>query len=115
MKSTKTTSKRTGERKYCFVSYSSREPQVNLLIECLRLAFDPHIEVKLTPSDLASGGSQLQQIKQLIKNCYFAVVILDGFRPNVIFELGMIVSMDRPLLLLREKDAKVDIGTYYPN
>ncbi|PYV93058.1 MAG: hypothetical protein DMG05_02700 [Acidobacteria bacterium] len=57
----------------------------------------------------------LKQIKQLIKNCLFAVVILDGFRPNVVFEFGMIVSIDRPLILLRENDAKVDVSTYYPN
>ena len=111
----KKTRRKPEKRAYCFVSYSSREPQVQLLIECLRLAFCPYIEVKLTPSDLSSGTSQLKQIKQLIKNCLFAVVILDGFRPNVVFEFGMIVSIDRPLILLRENDAKVDVSTYYPN
>jgi hypothetical protein len=65
--------------------------------------------MKLTPSALESGASQLAQITKLIKDCSFAVVVLDGLRPNVVFELGIIHREGIPTILLKEKNARVDI------
>lgn len=94
---------------YFFVSYSSREPHVSVLIPCLWIAFSKQFEMKLTPSALESGASQLAQITKLIRDCSFAVVVLDGLRPNVVFELGIIHREGVPAILLKEKNARVDI------
>jgi nucleoside 2-deoxyribosyltransferase len=66
----------------------------------------------LTPSALESGASQRDQITKLIKDCEFAVVALDGLRPNVTFEYGMLWALGKPVILLKEKDATVDIRSY---
>jgi hypothetical protein len=95
------------------VSYSTREAHVPVLIDCLRIVLGPHYEVTLTPSALESGASQREQIIELIKNCSFAIVILDGLRPNVVFELGVIHANEKPLILFKESDATVDILGLY--
>jgi len=53
-------------RPFCFVSYSTREPHVGLLLECAKMLFSPHYGVELTPSALASGASQRDQITQFL-------------------------------------------------
>jgi hypothetical protein len=98
---------------YCFVSYSSREPHVQILVECLRILFYRFYEVVLTPSGLESGASQRQQISDLIRDCAFAVVVLDGLRPNVVFEYGMLHAMGKPVILLKEEEAQVDIRSFF--
>jgi len=93
--------RREDQRPYCFVSYSTREAHVKLLIDCLRMVFTPHFELKLTPPALESGASQLGQIVKLIEGCTFAVVVLDGLRPNVVFEYGILHALNKPVLLFK--------------
>lgn len=100
-------------RPYCFVSYSTREAHVPLLIDCVKIILGSHFDVKLTPSALESGASQRDQIISLIDGCSFAMVILDGLRPNVVFELGLIQGKNKPVLLFKEADAVVDIQGLY--
>jgi hypothetical protein len=97
------------EKPYCFVSYSSHEAHVNLLIECLQIVLKPHFDVTRTPSALESGASQRDQIIKLIESCAFAVVALDGLRPNVVFEYGIIQGNRKPVMLFKEAEATVDI------
>jgi hypothetical protein len=100
-------------RPYCFVSYSTREAHVALLLDCLRIVLEPHFEVRLTPSALESGASQRAQIVTLIERASFSIVILDGLRPNVVFELGVIEGKGRPVILFKEAEAQVDIDGLY--
>jgi hypothetical protein len=96
-------------RPYCFVSYSSREPHVNLLLECVGILFSGHYKIEITPSGLIAGASQRDRITELIAGCSFGIVCLDGLRPNVTFEYGMLHAQNKPVILMREKDAEVDI------
>lgn len=101
-----------GQRKakpYCFVSYSSREPHVQVLFPCLWIALAPSFDVRLTPSALESGADQRSQIIDLIEGCSFAVVVLDGLRPNVTYEYGLLEAHERPVILLKEENATVDV------
>jgi hypothetical protein len=94
---------------YCFVSYSSREPHVQILFPCLWIALAPSFDVRLTPSALESGADQRSQIIDLIEGCSFAVVVLDGLRPNVTYEYGLLEAHERPVILLKEENATVDV------
>ena len=97
------------EKPYYFVSYSTREPHIKLLIECLAIVFTGHFEIKITPSALQSGSSQREQITDLIGRSSFAVVCLDGLRPNVIFEYGILHGKNIPIMLFKEAEAQVDV------
>ena len=103
----------TPQKPYCCVSYSTREPHVLMLIDCLRIVVGKHFRVELTPSALESGASQRDQVTALIEGCAFAVVILDGLRPNVIFEYGILHGKNKPVILLKGQKATVDIPGYY--
>lgn len=107
--------RKSEEKPYCFVSYSSREPHVQVLVPCLWIAFSVHFDLKLTPSALESGASQRNQIEKLIKNCEFAIVSLDGLRPNVTYEYGMLEGYKKPIILLKEKSARVDVMSLLGN
>jgi hypothetical protein len=96
-------------RPYCFVSYSSRESHVNVLFPCLWIALSQTFDLRLTPSALESGTSQREQILSLVGGCSFAVVVLDGLRPNVTYEYGLLDAYGKPVILLKEKTASVDI------
>jgi hypothetical protein len=116
-RSKRISSKRDAPRRqpYCFVSYSTREAHVQILLDCLGIVLSPHFEIKLTPSALASGASQHNQILSLVEDSAFAVVILDGLRPNVIYELGLIQGKRKPVLLFKEAESVVDIKGLYVN
>ncbi len=96
---------------YCFVSYSSREPHVRMLFPCLWIALSARFDLRLTPSALESGAGQRSQIIELIEGCAFAVVALDGLRANVSYEYGLLEAHGRPVILLKEKNATVDLNS----
>ncbi len=96
----------------CFVSYSTREPYVASFIECVEIALKPHFTVDRTPSALQSGASQRDQITKLIEACTFGIVVLDGLRPNVVFEYGIMHGMRKAVILFKEANAQVDISGF---
>lgn len=49
----------------------------------------------------------------MIKNCEFGIVALDGLRPNVVFEYGLLRALDKPVIVLKEKNARVDLEGYF--
>jgi hypothetical protein len=97
-----------------FVSYSSREPHLHVLFLCLWIFFKDKFQLQRTPTALQSGVSQLTQITNLIQQCDFAIVALDGLRPNVVFEYGLLRALGKPTIVLKEKNARVDIESYSP-
>ena len=96
-----------------FVSYSSREPHIKILLDALELVLGKHFEQHRTPAALESGESQYDQIFREIEGASFGVVILDGLRPNVVFEYGIMVGKGIPVLLFKEQSAEVDVEGYY--
>ncbi|HEV2424923.1 MAG TPA: hypothetical protein VGZ29_08855 [Terriglobia bacterium] len=104
--------KRPVKTPFCFVSYSTREPHVEALIECIEIVMSPHFNVVRTPSALQSGASQRDQITTLIKESSFGIVVLDGLRPNVVFEYGIMHGLGKPVILLKAENARVDLTSF---
>jgi hypothetical protein len=73
----------------------------------------PHFRVERTPSALQSGASQRDRITKLIQDCAFGVVILDGLRPNVVFEYGILHGLRKPVIFFKEVEAQVDIRGFF--
>ena len=40
------------------------------------------------------------------------IVILDGLRPNVVFEYGILHGLQKPVILFREDQAEVDLRAF---
>jgi nucleoside 2-deoxyribosyltransferase len=53
------------------------------------------------------------EFMKVAKDCVLGVVILDGFRPNVLFEFGVLMGLEKPIVLLKDKEAVINIRTLY--
>lgn len=103
----------TAKKPTYFLVYSTGEPQVAIFIECLEIVFGNYFDLKRTPAGLETDNSQHDVILQLIGDCTFGVVCLDGLRPNVVFEYGALRGVKKPVLLFKEAAANVDIRHFY--
>jgi nucleoside 2-deoxyribosyltransferase len=64
--------------------------------------------------DVASDLSiYSEEFLRAAKDCVLGVVILDGFRPNVLFEFGVLIGLEKPVILLKDKNAEINIKTLY--
>ena len=97
----------------CFVSFSTGEPQFELFFECLVMVFGSRFEVVRTPSALKVGESQHDAIIDSIVKCAFGVVCLDGLRPNVLYEYGVMRGAGKPVLVFKEASASVDVKHFF--
>jgi tetratricopeptide (TPR) repeat protein len=101
--------------KICFIVYSSREPHIEWVIDCVDEIIgkrEKYTVVRLN-SSLKSEDSQYKELQDKIGSCCFAVVILDGFRPNVLFEYGILKGLNKPCIVLKEDHGTIDLLNYY--
>jgi hypothetical protein len=92
-----------------FFSYSTAETTNVLLSTLVWIVFHKRYQLRLTPSALTSGASQLAEIEKQISGCAFGVVCLDGLRPNVVHEWGYMRGQGKPVILLKKEGATVDV------
>ena len=104
-----------GKPAFYFVVFSSREKHIEITIDCIERAVKEVADfqiIRLSES-LKSEDSQYGGLIEYLRTCAFAVVILDGLRPNVIFEYGILKGLRKPCIILLEKDAEIDIDSYF--
>jgi len=65
--------------------------------------------------NIRSSEDYLETLENIVDDCALILIILDGFRPNVLFEFGYVVAKRKPLIILKSKDAKINIKTLYRN
>jgi tetratricopeptide (TPR) repeat protein len=68
-----------------------------------------NIEVKTLSDTVKPQESNFQTILQLLKDCILGIVILDGLRSNVVLEYGILLCLAKPIIVLKDKNAKIDI------
>jgi hypothetical protein len=51
--------------------------------------------------------------EQLARDCALGIVILDGLRPNVLLEFGILLGKNKPIIPLQDKKACVAIKSFY--
>ncbi len=104
---------RNATQKKCFIVYSTRDSHVSKVIDRLtdllsnELSFAP---IKLDEARIP-GTPLLPDILQYSKECDVGIVILDGLRPNVLLELGMLLGNGTPCVVLLEKDAQINVAS----
>lgn len=65
--------------------------------------------------DIRSSEDYLDTLESLVDESALILVILDGFRPNVLFEFGYALSKRKPVIVLKSKDATINIKTLFRN
>lgn len=53
-------------------------------------------------------GAVIQQIEDGIRSADYCIVVLDGMRPNVLYEMGMAQALGKPLAIIMQKGALGD-------
>ncbi|HML78537.1 tetratricopeptide repeat protein [Geobacter sulfurreducens] len=109
--------KPTETSKTCFIVYSSRETHIEITIDAIESVLEANSKynVKRLATHGMVGYSQYSQLIEFLNKCAFAVIILDGFRPNVLFEYGVLVGLRKPCIVLLEENATIDIQSLLKN
>jgi tetratricopeptide (TPR) repeat protein len=99
----------------CFIVFSSRESHIEIVIDAIQLVLGDKFNFNIIRLDeaLKSGDSQYGELTSYLNSSSFSIVILDGFRPNVLFEYGIIKGLGKPSLVLLEQDARIDINSLF--
>lgn len=97
--------------RFCFVVFSSKEAHREIVIDCIENVIKEKqlFDVVRLDDALKSGDSQYGELSALLNSCSFAIVVLDGFRPNVLFEYGILKGLKKPCIVLLEENAVIDI------
>lgn len=81
---------------------------------------DSSIEIVFDENTMSPGTTILEQLYVALQACDLTVVLLDGLRPNVVFEYGLVLGMlkakgeaEARVLGLRANDATVLVRNFY--
>jgi tetratricopeptide (TPR) repeat protein len=101
----------------CLLVYPDRKhvEYVNQIVSCLEellpsLGFSINKLCDQTPPDKHFG----ENFEKLAEDCILGIVILDGFRPNVLFEYGFLRGKEKVILPLQDKKACIAVRSFYP-
>lgn len=101
-------------KRTCFIVYSSREPHIEIILDAIESVLEStnKYDVKRLATHGVSGYSQYSQLISFLNSCALAIIILDGFRPNVLFEYGILVGLNKPCIVLIEENATIDMQSF---
>ena len=102
----------------CVIVFSSEKhvkyipPIVDFIRETLR---KKGFKVKLLSDETRDISRYADEFVRIADECVFGVVLLDGFRPNVLFEFGILLGLRKPVSVLMSEDAYISVTTLYEN
>ena len=101
--------------KSCFIVFSSKEEHIENVIDSIEMVIKGEYDftVKRLDKEIGSDESQYETILDILKECSFGIVILDGLRPNVMFEYGLLKGLGKPVMVFKEKNASIDVRNFY--
>ena len=104
-----------GTNKICVVVHPDEKyvPYIQHIISNIHGVMDYYFEVKTLKDGVKPQGSNFQTIKQLLKDCVLGIVVLDGLRPNVVLEYGILLGSDKPIIVLKDNNAEIDIENLF--
>ena len=80
-------------------------PELRWIREAIRQAtLELAIELRATDESLAFGTDIVGGIRQEIRECALAYVVLTDLNPNVMYELGLLHEASKPTVLLSDKE-----------
>ncbi len=72
-----------------------------------------HFRPQRLGDEIRSTEDYLETLENMVEKCVLGVIILDGFRPNVLFEFGFLKGREKPIIILQSKDAYINIKSLY--
>jgi hypothetical protein len=100
----------------CIIVYPDRK-HVKSINHILNPLSDLLPEKGFKPIYLSDETEPLQHygktFEQLAEDCALGIVILDGLRPNVLLEFGILMGKNKPIIPLQDEEACVAIKSFY--
>ncbi len=80
-------------------------PELRWVREAIRRAAQElSISLRAVDETLAPGDEIIAGVRQEIRECSFAYVVLSDLNPNVMYELGLLHEASKPTVLLADRD-----------
>ncbi|GIU71910.1 MAG: hypothetical protein KatS3mg003_1389 [Candidatus Nitrosocaldaceae archaeon] len=102
----------------CIIVYSSDKhvAYINPVLDAIEhLLKNKGFEPILLGDEVRSGDDYFNKLEELIDKSVLGIVILDGFRPNVLFEFGYLKGKGKPTIILKSSQAYINVKTLYAN
>ena len=106
----------SSDKKNCFIVFSDKT-HVDYILLVLYFIKGCLGKENVHPVSLGeairSSEDYLDKAKTLIENCDFGIVIFDGFRPNVVLEMGILIGQDKEVIYIQDDCAELNLKSYY--
>lgn len=103
----------------CLIVYSDKShvdyifsSLINYIIPILK---EKNFEPILLADKIKSGDDYFLKVSELTNDCVLGIILLDGFRPNVLFEFGMLKGKNKPVIIFQTSDSSINVHTLYKN
>lgn len=100
----------------CLLVYSDQKhvSYINDLLSLTENSIRAHgFKPQRLSREIKSGQDYFATISSLLDSCALVLVILDGLRPNVVFEFGYAMAKSKPVIIIRSKGSVLSIKTLY--
>ena len=100
----------------CALVYSDvrHVPNINQILEDIEeVLLDHGFAAQRLGDEIRTGQGYPESLRRLLSDCVLGVVVLDGLRPNVAYELGFLFGMNKPVIVLQSVGAEVAARTLY--
>jgi tetratricopeptide (TPR) repeat protein len=100
----------------CFIVFSDRKhvDYIYNIVNCVRACLSKRgFKAELLSAETVPDEHFGERFEKLADECVLGVVILDGFRPNILFEYGFLRGKGRVVIPLQDKKAFVAIKSLY--
>lgn len=90
---------------------------INSTIKTIKKTFESaDIEIKYDANSFKADDTIRRNFQKQIKDANLIIVLLDGLRPNVVYEMGYAAALEnKKILCLCEKDATILVRNLYPD
>ncbi|MCL5038083.1 MAG: hypothetical protein M1269_13365 [Chloroflexi bacterium] len=107
----------------CFIVHSDRShvDYIDVILDNIEKVlidhnFEPRRlgdETRRLGDEIRSGENYLKKLDEMVDGCHLGVVILDGLRPNVLFELGYLLGKSKPTIWIQGNKAFINIQSLF--
>lgn len=103
-------------RAFIVYSSSSHVPYINNVLEVINsILWSLDIEPYYLSKQIRGGRLYPQVLQEMITQSDMGIVILDGLRPNVTFEYGLLIRKNIDVIPLKKSDARYSIKSLFYN
>ncbi|MFH1676294.1 MAG: tetratricopeptide repeat protein, partial [bacterium] len=97
-----------------FVVQSNLEGHLDNPLEVIRNSMRDRFNFQVITSDqLGKTTDYRKNLQEAIQGSIFVVAVLDSLTPSLAFELGLAVSVGKPLIVLKSHNAEIDVRGLY--